>query len=191
MSAASKPNRALSFSGKKIRLRPYDRADIDAILELINDESIKQYLMPGVALMFNRKDEENFIDSQSALSPERHSFAIERISDGAYLGGCGFVGIDWKSRHGKVGIFLGERFTGKGYGSEAMELLINFGFWEMNLNKIKLEVYSFNPRAIRVYEKLGFETEGVFKQELFRHGSYHDVISMALFRRDWENRTSG
>ncbi len=179
--------RKLRFSSETVRLRPYDRSDIDAILGLINDESVKQFLMPGVAMLFTRKDEEGFVDRQSAMNPESYSFAIENPKTGDYMGGCGFVGVDWKSRHGKLGIFLGERFTGQGFGSEAMKLLLNFGFWEMNLNKIKLEVYSFNPRAIRVYEKLGFSREGVLQQDIYRHGEYHDIIQMALFRRDWES----
>jgi RimJ/RimL family protein N-acetyltransferase len=188
MSEKPTGRRNLRFSGEVVRLRPYDPADVDAVMELINDEAVKQYLMPGVAMLFTRKDEEAFLGRQSAMNPDTYSFAIERIDDGAYLGGCGFNGVDWKSRHGKVGIFLGDRYAGRGYGSEAMELLINFGFWEMNLNKIKLEVYSFNPRAIHVYEKLGFVIEGTMKQDIFRGGAYHDIIHMALFRDDWEKR---
>ncbi len=68
-----------------------------------------------------------------------------------------------------------------------MNVLIRFIFNEMNINKIKLHVYSFNERAIRCYEKCGFIKEGVLRQELYRDGRYYDTIVMGLLKEDYIN----
>lgn len=70
-----------------------------------------------------------------------------------------------------------------------MRVLVRFIFNEMNMNKIKLHVFSFNERAKRVYEKIGFKVEGILRQELFREGRYHDVIVMGLLKSEWEDLT--
>nr|WP_206076217.1 GNAT family protein [Marinitoga lauensis] len=76
-----------------------------------------------------------------------------------------------------------------GYGTEAMKLLVNFIFDEMNINKVKLHVFSFNKRAIRSYEKVGFKVEGVLREQIFREGKYHDEIIMGILRREWQKRS--
>jgi RimJ/RimL family protein N-acetyltransferase len=63
---------------------------------------------------------------------------------------------------------------------------VDFLFKEMNINKVALHVYSFNKRAIRSYEKLGFKTEGVRRAELFRKGEFHDIVDMGLLSSEWE-----
>lgn len=85
----------------------------------------------------------------------------------------------------EVGIFIGlKKFQNKGYGTDAMNILIDFIFKEMNINKIKLDVYEFNNKAIKCYEKCGFKKEAILKMELFRKGKFHDIIRMVLFKDD-------
>ena len=76
-------------------------------------------------------------------------------------------------------------YWGKGYGSDALKVLIRFIFEEVNIYKIKLNVFSFNKRAISCYKKLGFKEEGILKDELYRNGKYFDIIPMALFKEDF------
>ena len=100
-----------------------------------------------------------------------------------FIGQCGFVKVNWKNRVAELAILIGEKdCRGKGYGADAIRTLCTFGFMEMNLHKIKAVVFDFNEPALRCYEKCGFVREGVLKQEIFREGAYHDVVSMALFR---------
>ena len=76
---------------------------------------------------------------------------------------------------------IGTPYRGHGYGSEAMALLCDFCFREMNLHKLKVSVFAFNEPAIRCYEKNGFVREGVLKGEIFRDGQYQDVVLLAKF----------
>jgi len=87
-----------------------------------------------------------------------------------------------------LGIGIGERdYWGKGYGTEAVRLVAQFGFAELNLHRITLSVFEFNTRAIRSYEKVGFVVEGRSRQLIQRAGRRWDSITMGLLRSDWKN----
>lgn len=77
--------------------------------------------------------------------------------------------------------------TGKGYGTEAIKIVLNFVFEQLKLNRLQLEVYSHNLRGIRAYEKMGFIKEGVLRQSLFYQNTYSDEIIMAILKSDYDN----
>lgn len=173
------------FTGELVRLREYNKDDTEKALAFINDPEIKYYLTPGVPFPLTLNDEATFVEKQSAFN-ETYNFAIETL-DGEYIGGCGLNDIDWKNRVTVVGIFIGNKeYWGKGYGTDAMDVLINFIFKEMNLNRIMLNVYSYNQRAIKSYEKAGFVKEGVLRQALYKNGAYHDEVVMGLLKEEYK-----
>lgn len=176
------------LEGKKVRLRAYSKDDLKEVLEYINDYEVKKYLMPGIPFPFRMEDEEKWYESNNPMGDGKYNFAIERIEDKKYIGGCGINDIDWKNSVATVGIFLGKPFLNNGYGTEAMELLVGFVFNEMNVNKIKLHVFSFNKRAIKSYEKVGFKVEGVLREQIYREGKYHDEIIMGILRKEWKEK---
>ena len=117
---------------------------------------------------------------------KKEEVRVEDKKTGKYIRGCGVNEGDWKNSKVVVGIFIGDvAYHSKGYGTDAMKVLVRFIFEQMNINKVKLEVYSFNKRAISCYEKVGFQVEGVLKEEIFRNGKYHDIIEMSIFKRDY------
>lgn len=77
------------------------------------------------------------------------------------------------------------QLTGKGYGTEAIELVLDFVFEELKLNRLQLEVYSHNERGLRAYEKNGFKREGVLREALYYQGAFSDEIIMAIIRSDY------
>jgi len=172
------------YTGKLVQLRAYEKEDIEAAKNYINDPEIKHYLHPGVPFPVTLSDETKFIEGISAFK-DNYSFAIDTL-EGHYIGGCGLNKVDWKNRVAEVGIFIGDKdYWGKGYGSDAMKVLIDFIFNEMNLNRIMLNVYGFNERAIKSYIKCGFVKEGVLRQALFKGGQYHDEIIMSILREEY------
>jgi RimJ/RimL family protein N-acetyltransferase len=176
------------YRGDLVKLRDYRREEMPKVKELINNPDIKKFLTPMVPFPFTTEDEYKWYDSNSALK-DTYTFAIETLEDGMLLGGCGVNSIDWKNSHATLGIFIGEiDYLGKGYGTDAFKTLIRFVFDEMNVNKVKLDVYSFNERAIKSYEKCGFKKDGILREELFREGKYHDIISMSILRKEYESK---
>lgn len=176
------------LQGQTVRLRAYTRDDLAAARDFINDVEVASQLISGIIFPMRPDDEIQFYESLSSKSTTGYSMAIETIDDGAYIGGCGVFNISSKNRNGLVGIFLGKEYCGMGHGTDALGTLVDFCFLELNLNKVGLTVFSFNKRAIRCYEKLGFKTEGVLRQEIYRDGAYHDTIHMSILREEWDAR---
>ncbi len=173
------------YTGKLTKLREYEKNDIEIVKSYINDPEIKSLLHAGVPYLYTLEDEMKWYEECSALK-DTYSFAIETLENMKYIGGCGINNVDWKNSIAEVGIFIGNKdYWGQGYGTDAMCTLINFIFNQMNINKIKLQVFSFNKRAIKSYEKCGFVVEGVLRQEIFRNGKYHDDIVMGLLKDDY------
>ena len=173
------------YTGDLVRLRDYSKEDLEMAKNYVNNPEVKQYLEPGIPYLYTLANEEKWYEAISANS-DTYNFAIEDKKTGKYIGGCGVNEVDWKNSKAVVGIFIGDvAYHSKGYGTDAMQVIVRFIFEQMNINKIKLEVYSFNKRAIRCYEKVGFQVEGVLKEEIFRNGKYHDIIEMSIFKRDY------
>jgi RimJ/RimL family protein N-acetyltransferase len=173
------------FEGKLTRLRVYKREDLKKVWNFINQENTMKFLRPGIPFPYRFEEEEKWYDSISAMSEKNYTFAIERIEDDEYIGGCGINEIDWKNSYCEIGIFLSEDYCGKGYGTDALRTLVDFIFNEMNLNKVMLNVYSFNDRAISSYKNVGFVEEGRLREHIFRNGKYSDELIMSILRSDW------
>ncbi len=174
------------LEGQQIRLRAYTRDDLPLRRACLNDVDLRRLVYPGILFPLRPEDQEKWYESLDATSDKQYSFAIESRDDSVYLGCCTVCGIDAKNRLASVGIFIGREHWRRGYGSDALRVLLRFCFEEINLNKVTIQVYSFNTPAIRCYEKLGFKTEGVLRQEIYREGQYHDTVAMGMLRSEWE-----
>ena len=129
-------------------------------------------------------DEARAMGNNTSYTNGEYQFAIETLAERRFIGKCGFVKINWKNRVGELAIMIGEtQMHGKGYGTDAIRTLCQFGFNELNLHKIKAVVFDFNEPALRCYEKCGFVREGLLKQEIYREGAYHDVVMMGLIKK--------
>jgi len=87
-------------------------------------------------------------------------------------------------------ILIGPEVRGRGFGSEATSLVIDYAFENTNLNRISLDVLAFNPRARRAYEKAGFVYEGTSREAFRFDGEYIDDVLMAILRSDWKRKSS-
>lgn len=114
-------------------------------------------------------------------------FLIRTLEEDLTIGLIGLDGIQWVHGDAWVGIGLGEReYWGKGYGTDAMRILLRYAFEELNLHRLSLSVFKYNSRAIRSYEKVGFVIEGRARQFLNRDGRRYDMIFMGILRDEWK-----
>lgn len=174
------------YKGKLVKLRAYKQEDIEKATEFINDEETKKFLDTSIPFPITKWEEEEWIKTRKSNKDFTYDFAIEDLRTGKYIGGCSINECNLKSRNCTIGIMIGDKeYWGKGYGSDALNVLIKFIFEEVNIYKIKLNVFSFNERAIACYKKLGFKEEGLLKNEIYRNGKYCDAIPMALFKENW------
>ncbi len=173
--------------GERIRLRAVDRQDLPNFVDWLNDPEISEGL--SIYLPLSQTDEESWFEDMHKLPAEQHPLVIEIRSKESWqmIGDCGFNFIDQHNRSGEVGIFIGRKdLWNRGYGSEAMCLLLKHGFNTLNLHRIFLRVFESNARAVRSYEKAGFVQEGRLRQAHFHNGKYEDVLLMSVLKPEWQ-----
>lgn len=174
------------YSGR-IRLRAPERSDIPRFVTWLNDPEVRAGLL--VSLPLSTADEDGWFEAMLKRPLEEHPMTIEvrQGDDWLPVGNCGFHNVDWRCRAAEVGIFIGEKsLWNRGYGTEVMRLLLKHGFHTLNLNRIALDVYETNPRAIRSYEKAGFVHEGRRRQAMYKDGRYVDILQMSVLRSEWQ-----
>ncbi len=82
-------------------------------------------------------------------------------------------------------VIWNKQYWDQGLGAEATQLLLKYAFEQLNLNRVGLQVFAFNDRAIAMYNKVGFQQVGKLRKSVFRDGSYHDELLMDILREDW------
>ena len=167
--------------GKKCYLSPIDTNDAEIFTEWLNDLELTQYLSmyPHIISLQGEKE------ILEKLARE-HNYSIVDIGTNKLLGNCGFLHIDNVNQTGEVGIFIGSKNNwNKGYGTDALCLLLDFGFKVLNLHNISLRVVSYNPRAKKVYEKIGFKTIGKMRECILLDKERHDMIYMDILYKDF------
>jgi RimJ/RimL family protein N-acetyltransferase len=169
------------INGKFIKLRPFEKADLEVCKEWINDPEIARGILRGLPVSMYEHTQwyERIITDKN-----RVTFAIETIKDGKYVGNTGLMDIDWKNRKAKLWIYLEKSFWNKGCGKEAVLLLLQFAFKDLNLNKVYLDVGDFNDKAIKVYSSLGFKKDGILREDIYISGEYIDVFRMSILKKE-------
>ncbi len=131
-----------------------------------------------------KEDIEQWIERER---PDGIEFMIRKLDDNQLLGFVGLANIQWTHGDAFVGIAIGEReYWGKGFGTDAMRVMLHYAFTELNLHRVSLEVFEYNTRAQRSYQKAGFVVEGCERQYVQRDGKRYDVVNMGILREEWE-----
>jgi RimJ/RimL family protein N-acetyltransferase len=124
--------------------------------------------------------------------PSGYTFGIHTLEGDRLIGFTDLEGDIYPHGEAFVGIGIGEReFWGNGYGSDAMKVILRFAFQELNLRRVALDTFEYNPRAIRSYEKVGFVHEGRAREYLYREGRRWDLIFMGILREEWLIKDTG
>jgi RimJ/RimL family protein N-acetyltransferase len=171
--------------GQLVWLRPAERDDIDRFVDWLNDAETAAHL--ALRSPLSHALEERWFESMvERHGRELYHFVICRLDDGQPIGTIGLEEIDHLNGSAAFGIAIGDKaMWGQGYGPDAVATLCDFGFGELRLERIWLDVYADNARAKRAYEKVGFLHEGRLRHAHFTRGRHEDVDRMALLRDDW------
>lgn len=167
--------------GKKCYLSPIDAQDAEKFTEWLNDIELTENL----TLYPHNISIENEKEALLNLS-KGHNYSIIDIEKNELIGNCGFTNLDNINQTSEVGLFIGNKtYWNKGYGTEALTLLMDYGFKALNLHNISLRVFSFNERAIKSYEKIGFKRIGKIRESLLREKERHDIILMDILYNEF------
>jgi RimJ/RimL family protein N-acetyltransferase len=176
------------WQGENIRLTGFSKGDAAVMSRWYEDAGFLRLAdAPHARPRSPEEIEKWFEDWQK--SERDVSFAVRLLADDSLIALVALEDILWSHGVAWLGIGIGDREQwGKGYGREAMELALRYGFHELNLHRIQLTVFGYNERAIALYEKLGFRREGVFREFMQRDGKRYDMYLYGLLRREWESQ---
>jgi RimJ/RimL family protein N-acetyltransferase len=175
------------FRGKLVRLSA-ENPEIYAehFSRWWHDSEYGRLLDMAPAQLHSPKRIKEWLEKELEKDPQQMwLFGIRVLEDEKLIG---FVDLSHPTPHGDtfVGIGIGEReYWGKGYGTEAMKLVLRFAFVELGLHRVSLDVFDYNPRGVKSYEKAGFRFEGRVREMLLRDGQRSDVLFMGVLREDW------
>ena len=180
------------LKGELVRLSAFDPEEMSkAYAGSKPDSELKRLMDSYPARVYSVKaSKDSFKKMIDEATPQNHFFSIRALEDNRLLGDIDFSVINnWMGRNAFVGISILNRDDwGKGYGTDAMKIGLRFAFTELNLNRVTLNTFEYNPRAIRSYEKVGFKHEGRMRGALLKDGKRWDMLFMGILREEWLER---
>jgi RimJ/RimL family protein N-acetyltransferase len=179
------------LQGESVYLRATDpEKDMKFYSGWQRDALYDRFMDSMPAVMYGKDQMKEWYEKQ--IASHLSSFMIVHKEDDIPIGFIEISGYDWHSGNAWLGIGIGERENwGKGYGTEAISILLKLVFLEWNLHRVSLAVLGYNVRAMRSYEKAGFKNEGALRGFVQRNGQRWDMYMMGILREDWEKLHSG
>jgi RimJ/RimL family protein N-acetyltransferase len=176
------------FTGKFVRLSAFDPEEMSKAFARwsLNSEYFR-LLNSSARPMKSAKSEAKWMEEEVAeMSLASYFFSIRTLADDKLIGELGLDVLNWSGRDAFVGLGIGEtEYWGRGYGTDIMNVLLRYAFTELNLKRVTLTVFEYNPRAIRSYEKAGFRHEGQVRKALNREGRRWNAVYMGILRAEW------
>lgn len=173
------------LQGEKVYLTGLSKEDLAGHYQWFSNPEFLRLFSGNPARPATKEAHEAWFE-EASKDQNYYNFSIFTQDAKRLVGNCNVELDYWSSPTGWLAIMIGEPSDwGKGYGTDAMQILIRFCFMELNLHRVSLSVFAYNTRAIKSYEKLGFVHEGAKREALYRDGIYHDMLLMGMLRREW------
>ena len=171
------------LEGKHVRLRQIEESDLPKLRDWRNSPYIRAYTREYRPL--NMSNQSRWLSSL-IIDQTNIMFVIERLESSEIIGCCGLTHINWKEGHGEVSIYIGEeKWQEKGYASDALQLLLKYGFEELRLHRIYAIIFEYNGSSIKFFEKNGFTFEGRHRETRFWDGKFHDELVYGILDSEY------
>ncbi|MDX2161352.1 MAG: GNAT family protein [bacterium] len=172
--------------GELVTLTRPTRDDIEAFTSWTHDLEYQRLLRRGMVYPSSLEGMLSWF-SEMERNDKEIPFSIKTLVEDRLVGHLVINNILWQPRHCSFFIGIGGAADrGRGYGTDAVRVMLKYAFLEMNLHAVRLEVISYNPAGFRAYEKVGFRLDGTLRAWVYRDGVYYDVHTMSILRREWE-----
>jgi RimJ/RimL family protein N-acetyltransferase len=173
-----------TLTGDRVVLRPLTAADTETMAEVIDDPETARLTGSAGHPPLSAERLRAWYGSRAEQTDRLDLGLVDRAS-GELVGELVLHEWDEPNRSCGFRIAVGPRGRDRGLGREAVRLLLGYGFEQLGLHRVHLEVYAFNPRALRVYERVGFVREGVAREALLHDGAWIDAVRMAVLAPEW------
>ncbi|MGM1048468.1 MAG: GNAT family N-acetyltransferase [Bacillota bacterium] len=171
------------LEGERVYLRPIGQDDAEGYFRMLFNPEVRR--LTGTQHSFTLEGVSRYIEGKSA--DDSTVLLLIALSDtDEVIGDIALQDINHVNRNANVRIAIdSDNHKGKGYGPESIRLLLEYGFGVLNLHRIELQVFAYNERAIKAYEKVGFSREGVQRDALYYNHQYHDSIMMSILEDEY------
>lgn len=177
--------RALKMRGGEVGLAVLEKYDLPLFKKWLNDPRLSIFMREFDDMIADENIQEWY--ERSVHDPSQIDFSIVRMKTGELAGACTLVSIDGRNSTAEARIFIGEeQFWNKGYGSEAMILLLDYAFNVLNLHNVRLNVNSINTNAMHVYKKLGFKVVGKLRESRAYLRKKYDLYIMDMLAGEFD-----
>jgi len=174
------------LKGKKVILRKNRVTDAKRYLEWLADPEINQYILTTAKDLTLEKEKEYIRKSNKDKTKAKFAICTKMNQ---HIGVVSLDKVDQKNKSGSLGIFIGDKkYHNQGYGTESLEVILNYGFKTLKLNRIRLGVFENNKKAQKVYQKIGFKKEGVEREKVFKNNRFINSILMSILKSEWEEK---
>ena len=170
------------LNGEKVLLRTIQEDELEELLTIENEVSLRVLGDDDIPYPFSKESLTKFLQ----IEAPNQVFGIYSKEENRLVGNIAIYNVNQQNLNCEIGLVISEAYQSKGFGKEAMQLVVDFIFNYLPMQKIKLDVFSFNKNAINLYKKMGFKHEGTLRNELFRFGDFHDMELFGLLRAEWE-----
>ncbi|MBN2057344.1 MAG: GNAT family N-acetyltransferase [Candidatus Saganbacteria bacterium] len=173
-------------TGKKVVLTAVERGDLEQLLAWRNKEEFRKHFREYREL--NMAQQERWFNEKVNNDPTTIMFSIRRRSDNELLGCCGLVYVNWVHRHADLSLYIGWKdsyIDEEGYAEEACALLFDYAFNALSLNKIWTEIYVFDTKKKKLYDRIGLKVDGVLRQNYYYDGKWVDSYILSILASDW------
>lgn len=177
------------LQGDKVYLGPIEDEDLPVLSRWFRDTVFLRQLDARTAHPRSAAEIAEWLGA--AGSGRDFLFAVRPAGDSTLVGFLEIDGILWNQGVCGLSLAVGTPYRGRGFGREALALALNFAFYELNLRRVQLTVFSYNRPAIGLYHKLGFTKEGTYREFVQRDGEVHDMYLYGMLRREWDHRQDG
>lgn len=172
--------------GIRVTLRALEREDLP-LLCAFNNDLVVELAGGGDPPMPQSLARLEAVFADQVSQGERDGAAFAMEADGKLIGHCALFGFDATAHTCELGITIGDKaYWGRGYGREAIMLLVEYAFRHRNQHKVHLKVHAANQRAIVAYAACGFREEGRQREHVWSDGRYDDLVLMGILRREWD-----
>lgn len=186
ISNRTKQTSEIQIEGRDILLRYAQEYDLEDYFAFLQDPEMNR--LTGSQSEITREETAAWIKKISVMNNDRVDLLILLKNSNELLGEVVLNEIDSTNRSANIRIGIQKnQHRGRGYGTDAMTEMLRHGFNTLNLHRIHLGVYTFNPRAIYVYEKIGFKREGVERDSLYLNGKFYDMITMSILEDEFRS----
>ncbi|GAA1354822.1 GNAT family N-acetyltransferase [Streptomyces beijiangensis] len=171
------------LTGDRAVLRPFTAGDVGTMAVILRDPEVLK--LTGSAHTELGEEQVRAFYTTRDDQTDRLDLAITDRTTGELVGEAILFEYDAHNRSCTFRTLIGPAGRNRGLGTEACRLIVGYGFEQLGLHRISLDVFAFNPRARRAYEKAGFTAEGVEREALLHDGEWIDSVSMSILDREW------